>query len=373
MKVLLSVPLSKFSGYGNDGIGLARAFVRWGADVYLQPSVVQAPLPEDVALLLTKPLEAPFDLYIDHHDPAALHSTPEQKAASSVSVAWTMWEYSNFGNLPGRTKLRKRLKYFDALVGYDDVSSDCLREYAHKHQSVLTVQGGFWPEDWPKSEERDWFSDRFGFCMVGQLHMRKDPFVAIQAFNELKQDPDIEFEGAELHLKTNIPGLHRAMEQVIPKLRIHYAVWQNDLLYKFYEAQHVLLAPSRGEGKNMPALEMQSTGGTVIATNWGGHTQWLNPDYNYPLNYTLAPVDPSVPGTFNARADVEHMKELMLHTYQNRAEAKQKGDLAARIIPSLSSWDAVVERLLLQLKDNTENGERLWAAAQACRQELSDD
>jgi glycosyltransferase involved in cell wall biosynthesis len=369
VKVLLNVPLSPFSGYGNDGIGLARAFVNWGADVYLQPSVVQSPLPEDIAMLLTKKLEAPFDLFINHHDPAALKSSREQKDASSVTVAWTMWEYSNFGNLPGRSKLRADMKYFDALVGYDDVSTACLRDYARKGQAVLTVQGGYVPEEWPESTERDWFGDRFGFCMVGQLHMRKDPFVAIQAFNELKQDPNIEFEGAELHLKTNLPGLHSAMEQVIPKLRIHYAVWQNDLLYKFYEAQHVLLAPSRGEGKNMPALEMQSTGGTVIATNWGGHTQWLNPAYNYPLDYVLAPVDQEHPKTLNARASVEHLKTLMLQAYQNRAEAKRKGELAAQMIPKLASWDSVVERLLLQLKDSVENGDKLWAAAQACRRD----
>lgn len=379
MKVLLNVPLSPYSGYGNDGIGLARAFMRWGADVYLAPSTVQAPLPKDVAKLLTKKLEAPFDLIIDHHDPAQLEGSLERKEASSVFVGWTMWEYSNFGNLPGRTKLRKNLKNFDALIGYDPVSSDCLREYARKDQPVLTVQGGYWPEDWPVSDERDWYekasdgSTRFGFCMVGQLHMRKDPFVAIQAFQELKNDPDVEFEGAELHLKTNVPGLHSAMENVIPKLKIHYANWPNEILKKFYSAQHVLLAPSRGEGKNMPALEMQSTGGAVIATNWGGHTQWLSSEYAYPLDYDLAPVDPEHPGTLNARASIEHMKALMLHAYQNREEVRRKGEIASKIIPQMCSWDAVIERLLNQLRDNTPNGKALWDAAQACRVVREDD
>jgi len=375
MRVLLSIPLSPYSGYGNDGIGLARAFMRWGADVYLSPSVVQAPLPEDVAKLLTKRLEPPFDLIINHHDPAALKSSETMRSSTDCLVAWTMWEYSNFGNLPGRSKLKKNLKEFDILIGYDQVSSDCLREYARKDQKVLTIQGGFTPEDWPKAEGRNWHevaqdgSERFGFCMVGQLHMRKDPFVAIQAFQELKNDPNIEFEGAELHLKTNLPGLHSAMEDVIPKLRIHYAMWPDEVLRKFYESQHVLLAPSRGEGKNMPALEMQSTGGAVIATNWGGHTQWLDSSYSYPLNYELAPVDEDSPNTYNARASLEHLKELMLHAYQNRDEVKRKGDLASRVIPKMCSWDAVVERLLLQLKENAPKGEKLWASAQACRVE----
>jgi len=373
MKVLVKIPLSPFSGYGNDGLGLTRALVRWGADVYLSPSSVQAPLPEDIAMLLTKPLLPPFDLVINHHDPAALHLEEEYKLAADTTVAWTMWEYSNFGNLPGRSKLKQDLKYYDALIGYDEVSSDCLRDYAWRHQSVLTLQGGYNPEDWPESSERDWHSERFGFCMNGQLHMRKDPFVAIQAFSELKNDPDVEFEGAELHLHTTTPGLHSAMEEAIPKLRIHYAMWPHEVLYKFYETQHVLLAPSRGEGKNMPALEMQSTGGTVIATNWGGHREWLNSDYNYPLDYTLHPVDENSPDTYNARASVEHMKELMLHTYQHRAEAQLKGMVASQVIPRMCSWDAVVERLFLRLKDSVPNGEKLWAAAQSCRVGREDD
>jgi hypothetical protein len=36
---------------------------------------------------------------------------------------------------------------------------------------------------------------------------------------------------------------------------------------------------------------------------------------------------------------------LMLHTFRNRAEVKQKADLAAEIIPQMMSWDTVVKRL----------------------------
>jgi glycosyltransferase involved in cell wall biosynthesis len=373
MKILLAIPLSPYTGYGRDGIGLARALMRWGADVYLEPETVHTPLPEDVAQLLTKSPEGHFDLYICHLSPSYLYCPPGRKKNVDVTVGWTMWEASNFGNLVGRSSLKKNLRYFDALIGYDENSTNCLRDYAYKHQALLTVQGGYDPEDWPVAEKRDWDSDRFGFAMVGVLTERKDPFVAIQAFQELKNDPDIEFEGAELHLKTSVRTLHPAMEEVIPKLRVHYAVWPDEVLYKFYETQHVLLAPSRGEGKNMPALEMQSTGGTVIATNWGGHQQWLNPAYNYALDYQMAPVDVEHPNTFNARASVEHMKELMLHCYQNRAEVKRKGELASRLIPQSCSWDAVVERLFLRLKGSVDGGDKLWDKALMCRQDRDDD
>lgn len=366
MKVLLKVPLASYSGYGNDGIGMARAFVRWGADVYLQPTVVQAPIPEDVAFLLTKELRAPFDLVINHVDPSVLNASDELRRSADVIVGWSMWEYSNFKNLPGRSKLKKNLKNFDAIVGYDEVSSDCFKPYFKG--PVLTVQGGFWPEDWPEME-RDWDAEDFYFCMVGVLSERKDPFLAVQAFSELKTEHEDFNEHARLSLKTVAPGLHSKMQDVYPGLRIFYDVWPTEVLKNFYAAQHVLLAPSRGEGKNMPALEFQSTGGVVIATDWGGHRQWLNPAYNYPLNYELQPVDNQHPDTLNARASVEHLKELMLHVFRNRNEAREKGAMAARVIPANSSWDSVIERLLLRVAESVEGGDKLWVKAQMARQE----
>ncbi len=344
LKVLLKTPLSVYSGYGNDGIGLARALIRSGADVYVQTTHVDAPLPPDVLALLGKRLEAPFDLMIHHIDPMQMGLLPQEKSASAVTVGWSMWEYSNFGNMKGRSKLRKALANYDLVLGYDEVTKQCFEPYVNKSKTALGVlQGGFLPENWPKVE-KDWFSDRFGFCMTGMLSERKDPFVTIMAFKELKEEYPEEFEPAELHLKTMSPGLHSAMEEWVPKLRVHYASWPEDVLKQFYAVQHVLCAPSRGEGKNMPALEFQAMGGAVIATNWGGHTGWLSNEYAYPLDYKLMPLDDN-PNVFNARADKDHMKALMLHTFRNRAEVKRKADLAAEIIPQTHSWDSVVQRL----------------------------
>jgi glycosyltransferase involved in cell wall biosynthesis len=333
-----------YSGYGNDGIGLARALIRSGADVYVQPTHVDAPLPDDVLSLLGKRLEAPFDLMIHHVDPMQLGLLSQERTASTVTLAWSMWEYTNFANLKGRSKLRQALRNYDIVLGYDTVTADCFKPVVNSAKTAVAVlQGGFLPENWPKVE-RDWFSNRFGFCMTGMLSERKDPFVTIMAFKELKEEYPEEFEPAELHLKTMSPGLHSAMEQWVPKLRVHYASWPEDVLKQFYATQHVLCAPSRGEGKNMPALEFQSMGGAVIATNWGGHTGWLSDEYAYPLNYKLMPLDGNNKVS-NARADKDHMKALMLHTFRNRSEVKHKADLASEIIPQMMSWDTKVAQL----------------------------
>ena len=350
MKVLLNAPLNKFSGYGNDGIDLAKALIAAGVDLYIQPTYTAPPLPKEIAMLLTKQLDGPFDLAIQHVDPGQMVVDPMLRAASEVVVGMTMWEYTSLDNLKGRSTLRKRLKPFDALLSYDKVTQEAFDPYLPKKTARAVLQGGYNPGIWDYVE-RDWHGDRFGFCMVGQLHDRKDPFLAVQAFHELKTDYPDDFEGAELHLKTNIPTLHPAMEQMCPKLRIHSAVWPTEVLKKFYESQHVLLAPSRGEGKNLPALEFQTTGGAVIATNWGGMENWLSPLYAYPLDYSLAPVAPVLPNCKQARASKEHLKELMMHVYKNRDEVKQKGYLASQTLPAMCSWEAVAEKMFLKLAE----------------------
>lgn len=359
MKVLLHIPLSPYSGYGNDGIGLTQALVHAGVDVYLMPNVVQAPLPPEVASLLTKPLQAPFDMIVTHVDPMALEASESMRQGTPLLVGWSMWEYSNLRNASRRSSMRRRWKNFDAMVAYDQVTKDGMAE--HYKGPILIQQGGFNPQDW-QPVERDWEDPRFYFCQIGVLNERKDPFVTIRAFADAREaDPEFA-EHARLMLKTSVPGLHSKMEDVFPGLRIFYDAWPQETVREFYKGSHVLVAPSRGEGKNMPALEFMSTGGTVIATNWGGHTQWLHPDYAYPLDYTLAPVSPAFPNTLNARASTDHLRDLMLHCFHNRSEVRDKGRIAASVIPSLCSWDSVVVRLMDKIRELGPNGARAYDA-----------
>lgn len=354
MKILISGPINPHSGYGNDGIGLAMAFRQAGCDVYLDPMHVQTPLPQDVADLFTKRLQPPFDLYLRHTDPGQLELSPAARRSAAFAVGWSMWEMSTLANMTGRSKLRRQLKGYDLVVGYDQVSTGALAPYVTGQSA--TVQGGYWPRSWPE-RPRNWRAPILNFCMVGALGPRKDPFVAIDAFRELREEhPELPIA---LNIKTVTPGLHSAMEHAIPGLKIYYEVWPEDVLRDFYYNQHVLLAPSRGEGKNMPALEMLSTGGTVIATNWGGHTQWLSPTIGYQLNYTLEPIRRDLPNCLWAKASKDHLKQLMLHAATHREELARKGEMAAQIIPQMCSWPKVIDRLMDRVAEVSETGERV--------------
>lgn len=343
LRVLLRSPFSPYSGYGNDGLGLADAMVRAGLDVYLQPTHVGPPVTDTVARLLTKTLAMPFDINLQHIDPGQLECEKVHQTSATWNVGWTMWEFTSLANMDkgALRTLKRRTERFDLLLAYDPVCADALRE--HVTCPVEVLQGGYDPAPW-EYVDRPWSDDvTLRYAMQGALHGRKDPFVAIQAFNLLKAEHGDDFK-AELHLKTAVPGLHPKMAEVWPGIEIHYATWPLSVLRDFYARVHVLLSPSHGEGKNLPALEFATTGGAVAATNWGGHTMWLSSEIGWPLDYVLRD-EPGVPGCQSARVAAGSLAAVMWTIYTNRAEAQRRGKNASNVLPYSSGWDRVLERL----------------------------
>lgn len=378
IKVLVKSPFSLFSGYGNDGFGMLRALLNWGCDVYAQPTWLDTPVPADLLHLFGKALSPPFDLTINHWDPGDLELGFAPRQATRLAVAWTMWEFMA-GSTPksalrsfthARTKdLSERLKWYDLVLGYDPVSIQAIAPWCAEHTGRGMLQGGYESKDW-KPVKRDWTGERFGFCMHGALNSRKCPWTAIQAFNELKHEHP-EFEPARLTIHNTVGGIPKEIEQAIPGLRVFQESFSDATLHEFYAANHVLVAPSMGEGKNLPALEMMSTGGTVAATNVGGHTMWMRGDIAYPLDFQWGPIFPNKPrGAQGAMVPVQAVKDAMWEAFTNREGARARGDLAAKLIPEMCDWSVVIEGLFRRCRDLVpHNGQLIYTMAQECKRQ----
>src|SRR5262245_19337315 len=89
VQVLLKAPLSPYSGWGQDGIGLALAMTSLGIKIRVQPLEVVPPLPAGIAQLLTVPLEPPFDLLIAHVAADRSGLSPVEQAASRKRILWS--------------------------------------------------------------------------------------------------------------------------------------------------------------------------------------------------------------------------------------------------------------------------------------------
>lgn len=335
--VLLKVPMAANTGYGNDGFALARAFHEVGVDVRLQPTAVVPPVPMGAAMLLVKALDADFDLMIHHVDPDNLGLEPHEHRIPGKKIAWSMWEFTNY---PDDT-LAERLDGYDLFLAYDEVSAEAFAPHCEKAGVPLKIlQGGVWAEDWQHDpRERDW-TGPFRFGMVGQLHQRKNPFAAIEAFREVHE----EYPHAELHLKTSVRTLHPAIQETNPGIFIHYEIWSQQRLKEFYKSLHCYVAPSWGEGKNLPALESQLMGIPAIYSDFGGHRQWGSSETGWPVSGTIAE---HLPGYPSFRVDHDSLVAAMKEAIANPSRTRMKGAQAAGLVAAQSDWVNVVKRLLV--------------------------
>ncbi|MBG9736821.1 glycosyltransferase family 4 protein [Paenibacillus alvei] len=101
-----------------------------------------------------------------------------------------------------------------------------------------------------------------------------------------------------------------------------------------YRSSHAFVLPSRGEGVGYPVLEAAMRGVPVIATGWGGHTDFLN-DYNgYLIPFQLVPVKPQPyykgyqSDQLWAESSIDSLRGIMRHVMTHYEEAAAKGQLA---------------------------------------------
>lgn len=344
--ILLKTPLSYGSGYGHDGFALARSLHQTGADVRLEPSVVVPPIPMGVAQLLVKPLQVDLDYVIHHIDPQNVELPPGQKNMPVKKILWSMWEYNSMGEKLG-PRFTEMLEGYDLILAYDEVSAHAFKPHADERGIPIKIlQGGYWSEDWQyRLSDREWGPDiPFRFGMAGVLSARKNPFAAIRAFEEVHE----EFPNTELHLKTNVRTLHPAMEDRYPGLKIHYASWSHEQMRAFYASLHTYVAPSWGEGKNLPALEAQTMGVPVIYSDFGGHRQWGSSEIGWPVAGTLGT---HAEGLESFRVDHDALVAAMKDAVRNWQETKRKGELASRLIKETCDWSVVTRRLLQMIRD----------------------
>ncbi|MAF25524.1 hypothetical protein CL634_08135 [bacterium] len=84
------------------------------------------------------------------------------------------------------------------------------------------------------------------------------------------------------------PGLY-------PKVYLLHGHMSEQEMFSVYSNSKIkaLVAPTRGEGFGLPILEASVAGLPVIATNWSGHTDFMNKGKYIKLDYDLNEIHPS--------------------------------------------------------------------------------
>ncbi|HEX6097009.1 MAG TPA: glycosyltransferase [Thermoanaerobaculia bacterium] len=116
----------------------------------------------------------------------------------------------------------------------------------------------------------------------------------------------------------------------------------HEQLASLYRSADCFVSTSRGEGWGLPLLEAMACGLPAIATNWGGHTAFLDPADTYPLRVReLVPASSGCPyytGFRWADPDAEHLASLLRHVFSHQEEARERGLRAAARVRTTLTW-----------------------------------
>lgn len=200
----------------------------------------------------------------------------------------------------------------------------------------------------------------FVFLSVFEWGERKEPWMLLRAFNDVfraeepvrllckvvNKDPAVSLkrEITQLGLREDGGKISYLFNQEFPRYQ----------LGSLYRSADCFVSASRGEGWNMPLMEAMACGLPAIATDWGAHQEFVDERIAYPLKVrgTVRAVAkcPYYEGFSWADPDPEHLRFLLREVYENREEARQKGEAAAREMAEKWTWDKVAEKIVARFE-----------------------
>lgn len=277
-------------------------------------------------------------------------------------IGWPIFELDKFND---REKLH--LSSVDALFVCSQWAKDVIRENGIEVPTFVVPLGLdeniFKCDEAERKSRPSWTRDTTVFINIGKWEKRKGHDVLLEAFcDAFETDEDV-----ELWMINDNPfiGLDGGGENLIWKKRyVNSSMGRNVKFFnRFDKHEHLAkifnhvdcgVFPSHAEGWNLEIPEMLACGAHVIATNYSGHTEFLNKDNAFLL--TPTGTEPANDGkwfhgqgnwcTFDKAQLVAHMREVHKRKQAGELGINHKGIETAQKF----TWGNTVEKILESLE-----------------------
>ncbi len=177
----------------------------------------------------------------------------------------------------------------------------------------------------------------FGFVFDMNSRMqRKNPLGLIEAFRRAFRPGD----PVELAIKVSPPesyyqdqwAILRETIAATPNAVLIDRVLTRAELLAFLDATDCGVSLHRSEGFGLTCAESMLLGKPVIATGYSGNLDFMTPENSYLVDFRRVEIaediDPYPKGSVWAEPSVDHAAELLRRVFENRAEARAKGERA---------------------------------------------
>jgi len=240
------------------------------------------------------------------------------------------WELTNFPN-----EWLSSLKFYDEIW----VSTNFMAESMSKSFTIPVTKIGCPVEIDEKKliRNRSKFNlkeDEYVFLFIFDflsIFERKNPLGVIEAFKKIFK----ETENISLIIKcTNgarFPTQYKKLSNECNQKNIHLLGehMTKDDLYSLIETSDCYVSLHRSEGFALTIAEAMYAGKPVIATEYGGNSDFMNTKNSFPVKYKITKIDddygPYKKGNEWAEPDIEHASTMMRYVFEHKEESKKIG------------------------------------------------
>jgi glycosyltransferase involved in cell wall biosynthesis len=235
-------------------------------------------------------------------------------------------------------------------------------------------------------EELNQIPEKFAYLFVGHWmngnlgHDRKNVGLLVKAFYEtfknkknspaliLKTSVGVSSYSSRDEILDRILQIRKTVNsKVLPNIYILNGEFDNTEMNMLYNHPRVkaMVSLTKGEGFGRPLLEFSLSGKPVIATNWSGHTDFLNPEFCGLINGELENIHETAANQWlikEAQWFKPHNNEiatLLLDVFKNYKDYKVKGKRQAFYAKTNFSYDKMKERVNELLENNIPNFPKL--------------